>query len=827
MRREDELEREIEVLRNRLSRLTEASLRITESLDLDDVLQGVLDSARLLTHARYGVMTLHDDGGQVQDFLSSGMTSGESGRLWDMPERWRLYEYLGSITHPLRVSDLVDHLRSAGLPEFPRPLEAGPVVSFLAAPVIHQGERVGNIYLAEKGHGEEFTQGDEKTLVMFASHAAMAIANARRHQDERQARADLETLIDTSPVGVVVFDAETGVPKSLNREAHRLVDVLRDPDQSPEMLLKVLTFRRADGREVSLQEFPMADLLRIDEKVRSEEIVMWVPDGRSVTVLLNATPILSDEGVVQSVVVTMQDMAAVEELERLRAEFLATVSHELRTPLTSIKGSITTLLDASATLVPAEIRQFHRIIDSQTDRMRELISDLLDVARMDSGTLSISPEPTDLAMIAEEARKVFLSGEFRNTLDIDLPQGLPWVMADRLRIVQVVNNILANAARHSGESSVIHVTAVREGLHVAISVADEGRGVSAEHLPYLFKRFTRIEGDDRRNDLEETGLGLSICKGIVEAHGGRIWAESDGPGQGARFTFTIPVADGLAASAVGGLDLLTAPSLHQAEEGQVRILVVEDDPQALRYARDIISRAGYVPVATANPEEALGLVEDRTHHLVLLDLVLPGIDGIDLMKAIRDKADVPVIFLSAYGRDEVVAKALEMGAADYIVKPFSPTELVARIRAALRNRAAYEPSEPFVLADLAIDYADRSVTLAGSPVQLIAIEYRMLVELSVNAGRTLTYEQLLQRVWRLEGPRDLRPMRTVVSSLRRKLGDDADNPTYIFTEPASATGWRRVRRRGKVQDNATRLGHTGSQAQDPVGSHGGVLVQYV
>ena len=791
MGKEDELERQIEVLRNRLSRLTEASLRITESLDLDDVLQGVLDSARLLTHARYGVMTLHDDGGQVQDFLSSGMTSEESGRLWDMPERWRLYEYLGSISQPLRVSDVANYLRSAHLPEFPAPLEAGIVVPFLASPVLHQGERVGNIYLAEKGHGEEFTQEDEKTLVMFASHAAMAIANARRHQDERQGRADLETLIDTSPVGVVVFDAETGVPKSLNREARRIVDVLRDPDQSPEMLLEVLTFRRADGREVSLQEFPMADLLRKDETVRSEEIVMWVPDGRSVTVLLNATPILSDEGVVQSVVVTMQDMAAVEELERLRAEFLATVSHELRTPLTSIKGSITTLLDASGTLNPAEIHQFHRIIDTQTDRMRELISDLLDVARIDSGTLSISPEPTDLAILAEEARKVFLSGEFSNTLKIDLPQGLPWIMADRLRIVQVVNNLLDNAARHSGESSIIHVTAVREGMHVAVSVADEGMGVSAEHLPYLFRRFTHIEGDERRKDLEETGLGLSICKGIVEAHGGRIWAESDGPGQGARFTFTIPVAEELAASALGIPDLSIADSPGEAEDGQVRILVVEDDPQALRYARDIIAKAGYVPVATVNPGEALILVKDRSYDLVLLDLVLPGIDGIDLMKAIRDKADVPVIFLSAYGRDEVVAKALEMGAVDYVVKPFSPTELVARIRAALRNRAVYEPSEPFLLGDLAIDYAERSVTLAGKPVQLIAIEYRMLAVLSTNAGRTLPYEQLLQRVWRSEGLGDLRPMRTVVSSLRRKLGDDADNPTYIFTEPR--IGYRMAR----------------------------------
>ena len=130
MSREDELIRENEALRQRLSQLTEASLRMNESLDFDVVLQGVLDSARSLTGARYGVMTIHDDRGQVQDFLSSGMTSEEAGALWDMPGHMRLYEYLGSISQPLRLHDLLGHIRSAGLPEFPPPLAADPVISF-------------------------------------------------------------------------------------------------------------------------------------------------------------------------------------------------------------------------------------------------------------------------------------------------------------------------------------------------------------------------------------------------------------------------------------------------------------------------------------------------------------------------------------------------------------------------------------------------------------------------------------------------------------------------------------------------------------------------
>ena len=181
----------------------------------------------------------------------------------------------------------------------------------------------------------------------------MAITNARRHREEQRARADLETLVNTCPVGVVVFDAKTGAPSSLNREGRRIVDSLRNPDQSAEELLQTLTYRRADGREISLQEFPIAQALSTGETVRVEEIVMQVPDGRSVTTIINATPIRSEEGELESVVVTLQDMTALEELERLRAEFLGRVSHELRGPLTSIKGSAATVLGSSTDMDPA------------------------------------------------------------------------------------------------------------------------------------------------------------------------------------------------------------------------------------------------------------------------------------------------------------------------------------------------------------------------------------------------------------------------------------------------------------------------------------------
>ena len=799
MQNADERDREIAALRERLSRLSEASLRINESLDFEAVLQGVLDSARALTDARYGVITLLDDEGQLQDFLASGMTPDEARRLWELPEGTELFEYLSRIPGPLRVRDFNSHLRALGVPEFRSPFAVSPAFSALGAPVHYGSQLVGYIHLCEKETGPEFTQEDEETLVMFASQAALVIANSRRYREEQRARAGLETLINTSPVGVVVFDARTGAPVSLNQEVKRIVSGLHEPGGSAEQLLEIVTVRRGDGSEFSLKDLPVAQALSAGETVRAEEIVLLVPDGRSVSALLNATPIRSEEGEIESFVVTLQDLTPLEELERLRAGFLAMVSHELRTPLTSIKGSADTLLEDSADLDPAEMRQFHRIIRDQSDYMRYLIGDLLDVARIETGTLPVVPQPAEVAGLVDQARNRLLSGGGRHNLRIDLPPDLPLVMADRRRIVQVLTNLLSNAARHSPESSAIRVTAVPEDFHVAVSVADDGAGIPAERLPGLFRKFSRMEGEGRGGDLQGSGLGLAICKGIVEAHGGRIWAESDGPGLGSRFTFTIPVVEETGAGAAAGTARPSARR-RQAQREQVRVLVVDDDPQTLRYVRDALSKAGYAPVVTGDPEEVPRLMAEEKPHLVLLDLVLPGTDGIELMRDILGTAGVPVIFLSVYGQDSTIARAFDMGAADYVVKPFSPTELVARIRAALRRRAAPEradPTGPYVLGDLTIDYVHRGVTLAGRPVPLTATEYRLLFELSVNAGQALTYERLLQRVWGLANSGDLRPMRTVVRNLRRKLGDDADDPTYIFTEPR--VGYRMPKGEGQEQ----------------------------
>ena len=768
-----ELKREVQRLRERISRLSAASVRASASLDLETVLRDVAENACALTGATSGAIVTIAEDGSPQDFVTSGITDEEHRQLAEWPDGLRLFEQLRDLPEGVRIADGPPYLRGHGFS-----WDRIPAWSLVWTPMRHRGVHVGNFYLLKEESAGEFAAEEDEILALFASQAATAVTNARTHRAVERARADLEAVIETSPVGVVVFDAATGRPVSINRESRRIVDPLRSPGESAEALLGVLTCGLPDGRELVLSELSLADELLNAATLRAEEIVLSVSDGRSVKVLVNCTPIRSGGGPVEAVVVTMQDLAPLEEIEHRRTEFLGMVGHELRAPIAAIKGSAATLLEASPPLDPAEMREFHRIILAQADQMRALVSDLLDAGRIDSGTLSVVPEPSEVASLVDGARATFLTGGNAHAILIDLPPELPRVMADRRRIVQVLSNLVSNAARHAPESSPIRVTAIHDGVHVRVAVLDEGRGVAPERLPHLFRKHSSLLGDDQATRTAATGLGLSISKGIVEAHGGRIWAESPGIGQGTCVTFTLPVADpGRRES--GGSGPSGAGGAVGGPGTTARVLVVDDDPQTLRYVRDALARAGYSVAVTGDHRELSTIIRAERPDLVLLDLILPGADGIELLELAPELADLPVIFISAYGRDETIARAFDAGAADYIVKPFSATELVARIRAALRRQAG---PELFAVGGLLIDYERRRVTVGGRRVDLTPTEYELLRALSLEAGRVSTYETLMRRVWGRRRSSNPKLVRAFVKKLRRKLGDGAASPTYIFNE---------------------------------------------
>ena len=538
MNQRNEVRKDVEAPRGRHTRPWIGSQPVSDILDVRTVLQEVVENARVLTGARYGVITVFDDESQPEEFVRSGFTEEECLGLPAGSGSWESRGNPREVAESPRLPDLPDRIS-----KLPDTGEHGSNKALLAVPMRQRGVHVGDFFLSEKEGGGDFTDEDQQVLRMLASQAEMAITNARGHRDERRARANLEALVDTALVGLVVCDANSGDVLSANREARRIAGELRNPGCSTEELLKVLTIRRGDGSEISLEKRPLSRRLKADIPLRAEEVVIEAPDGWSVNTLVNATPVRLEGSEAELVVVTLEDMTPFQELDRMRSEFLAIVGHELRAPLLSVKGCTAAMLASRTIPDPAELKQLFRIIDGQVERMGRLIGDLLDATRIEAGTLSVKPEAQTVAALVDEARNTFLTAGGKNPLEIDIPPNTPSVQADRRRIVQVLDNLLDNACRHSPEWAPIWIAATDNGSHVTISVTDEGVGVRAEMLPNLFRKFVRSGGDDRDRGTGGIGLGLAICKGLVEAHGGRIRAESGGSGQGARFTFTLPVAD--------------------------------------------------------------------------------------------------------------------------------------------------------------------------------------------------------------------------------------------------------------------------------------------
>ena len=533
------LRREVDSLRNRLARLDVASLGISGSLEIDVVLQSIIEASRLLTGARYGAILTFDAAGEIDNMITSGITEEEQRKIEGIPLGLGILGYLNEIEEPLRLSDVASHPRSVGFPK-----NHPPMKSFLGIPMRRGGERFGSIYLAEKEGGGEFTQEDEENLLAFAAQAAASMAHSRIDGAETRARADLEALLDIAPVAVIVFDAKTRELLSLNSEARRIVHDQTIPDRTMAGMLSVMTFRRPNGQDFPIEEFATERAIASGETVRAVEMVIHLPDGKAIPVLSSAVPIRSEDGEIVRVVATLQDMSPLEDLERMRADFLDVVVNELRGPVSSVKGAVATVLDSSSPLDAAGTRQYLRIVEQQADRMSALISSLFDMSRIESGLLSLDTAPVDMADLIEEAKRAVLARGARSVITLDIAQPLPVVNADRQRVRQVLLNLISNASKHSADSSEITISASPGEFNVVVSVADEGAGIAPDQLPHIFRKYSRF--DVGRLDGPEVGdsLGLAICKGIVEAHGGRIWVESEGLGLGATFNFTIPAAAG-------------------------------------------------------------------------------------------------------------------------------------------------------------------------------------------------------------------------------------------------------------------------------------------
>ena len=689
---------------------------------------------------------------------------------------------------PVRLKDMATHPEAVGLPE-----NHPPMKSFLGMPIYHRSQHVGNLYLTEKEGGQEFTQEDENIAAMFAAQAASVISNTRRYEAERRANVERETLMDISPVAVSVFDARIGEITYMNQESRRLLGEFGIPDEEFDNIYDSVTLTRSDGREIAFEDLPGTRALQSGETVKAEEVVVHLPNGNTITTLVNCAPLFSESGEIVSVMSVMQDMTPLEDLERQRGEFLGLVSEELRTPVSTIKGSAAALKTIVEPLNTNESMQLLRIIDQQADLMRSQLNSLIELTQIETGTLSVVTESADVAGLLEQSCGEYLRDHAAIAIRLDIPEGLPKVMADRHRISQVLHNFIRRAAKHSNESSPVKVSASMVDIYVAVWVSVDGSFAPPDktssplntlETPLLFKKLSQAHNKAFELSSQGEGLALAFCRGVVEAHGGRIRTVVDEQEGNLTLTFTLLT--------VGEEDDIQIPEIREIAGGplpvpaeQTQILVSIKDPKLLATVRKVLVNAGYSALATSSLDEVEQLASSVKAKLFLLDIAGREEECFRTMRRAGNSLNLPAIVLCDRDDEEYVVRAFEMGADGYMVKPFSPSELIARIKATLRRLTGsgeIADNKTFQLGEVLINYDERIVYVSRQPVQLTATEYKLLTELSNSAGKVLIQDVLLQRVWGPEYSGEPQLLRSYIKSLRQKLGDNARNPSYIFTE---------------------------------------------
>jgi len=338
---------------------------------------------------------------------------------------------------------------------------------------------------------------------------------------------------------------------------------------------------------------------------------------------------------------------------RARDDVLGVVAHDLQNPLNVISMAANMLLQR----VPDQTarRPIERIVRS-VQRATRLLRDLLDVGAIEEGHFAIERrrlDPTALILSALESQQS-LAADASVITATDLSPALPPIDADEERLLEVLENLIGNAIKFTSPGGTISVGASCEGSELKIWVADNGSGIPHEQLPHIFDRFWQAKRADRRG----TGLGLTICKGIVEAHEGRIWADSN-PGKGTTLYFTLPAAD--------------APDSRHQATNVANILLVDDRPENLMALRSILDRPDYRLVAAESGEKALRLALRESFAVALIDIAMPGMNGLEVathLKELERSRDIPIIFVTAFGDDpEEIHRAYAAGGADYLVKP--------------------------------------------------------------------------------------------------------------------------------------------------------------
>ena len=433
---------------------------------------------------------------------------------------------------------IVDNcLRAPGLFHGPaNVMRAEGLVSGIVAPLLKSGTLVGVLHVFNR-RPTRFGQADARLLATFAGQAAIAIDRARLIFDIETARSHLSAVVETMPAGVVVIDSH-GSP-IMNRAAASMLGLARE-DIGHDLPAGYEVFR-AGGGTYPLEDLLLVRSLRLGESCAGEEIIVRRRDEASAHLLVNSAPLVDAAGCITGAVAAFLDITPIKHLERMREEFISVVAHDLRNPIAVIAG-YAALLERMPTerhSTPQEQRAVASIHTS-AQRLGRMVADLLDASRIEACRLALDPECVDLARLVREVVERTAASTAGHPVQLVVPEALPMVWADPGRVEQILANLLSNAAKYSFPDTEVTVDLAPAAGEVLVAVVNRGAGISPEERERLFTRFHRTRAA-KEEKVPGLGLGLYITKGLVEAHGGRIWVESK-PDERTTFRFTLPTA---------------------------------------------------------------------------------------------------------------------------------------------------------------------------------------------------------------------------------------------------------------------------------------------
>ncbi len=497
-------------------------------------------------------------------------------------------------------------------------------------------------------------QNDTKQLLdVLANQTSEIIQGLRKQLSSEQHR--LELMVQSLPDGVVMVDDQDRV-FVINPAARRLLHLSPDAPVNTRYLKDTLGF------------YPF-DLVRgwaaRDSSIIREEILVFDRTLHSIV-----SPVTFGEKMI-GVAVVLRDITEEKLLEQKKDEFVSIVSHELRTPLTSIGGALDLLLHRYAGDISAKQQRYLELAKGSCDKLNILIDDLLDLNRFAEGRMEMDLRDVKIAQLIREASQNYQAASEDKGVELIIDEKLQnndtRVLADRGRIHQVLNNLLANALKFTKEGGKIQIELLSSEAMpqmLGISVFNDGEEIAEADHERIFDKFEQAKMS-RSGSVAGSGLGLSISKGIVEAHGGRIWVES-GRGDGTRFVFTLPLKTSENSSEQ--LQTSTLPVAHRFKTPP-KILVVDDDLATTLVLKGLLMANGYNVILSNSGSEAIRFARERTPDLVILDVRMPELDGLqvtDILHHDPETREIPILILSVADAED---EAYAAGASEYLSKP--------------------------------------------------------------------------------------------------------------------------------------------------------------